>query len=168
MDSGRTDQLRESRSAVASTTTGETGEAEECHRTRSGDVDDETGLLAGSAKTLVPSDLQGRTREVEVAGVREATDENTEASGTVANLAIEARGVAVVPTRECAGVGSGVATKVRVEPRTGTSTNYLSGVHVAEATHGDERVSASESWGIEGCTEVVRGPAGTGEALEVR
>ena len=66
------------RSAVASTTTGEAGEAEEGEDARGGD-DREASLLAGSAKTLIPSDLEGRTHEVEVAGVREAPDENTEA-----------------------------------------------------------------------------------------
>jgi hypothetical protein len=110
------------RSAVASTTTGDAGEAEEGEDARGGD-DREASLLAAGAKTLIPSDFERRTLDTEFTVVGETTDEHAEADDSFANLTVEARGASVVPTSEIAGVGGGVTTKVRVETRTGTSTH---------------------------------------------
>ena len=109
-------------SAVASTSTGKTGETEQGEGARGRNIDNETVLHAGSSETLVPSDLEGRTGEIKGTVVRKATDEDSETSGGITDLAIEARGASVVPTGKVAGVGSTVAAEVRVKTRTGTGT----------------------------------------------
>ena len=69
------------RSAVSSTTTGETGEAEECHGTRSRNVDDKSGLVARGTKTLVPSHEQLGSAEIKVTVESEAADEDSATGG---------------------------------------------------------------------------------------
>ena len=123
--SGRRRPVKRLRSAVSSTTTGETGEAEECHGTRSRNVDDESGLVARGTKTLVPSHEQLGSAEIKVTVESEAADEDSEASGGITDLAVEARGASVVPTGKVAGEGSIVATEVRVKSNSFESMGLL-------------------------------------------
>ena len=155
-------------SAVASTSTGKTGETEQGEGARGGNIDNETGLLAGSAKTLVPSDFERRTSEVEAAVVGEAADEHTEASGTIANSAVEARGATVVPTGEVAGYAAPLPPKFGSRPVPEPAPRCLSRLEVkAHAADGDERIRVAKSFGVEDRTEVGGGPANAGRALEV-
>ena len=127
-----------------------------------------SGLVARGTKTLVPSHEQLGSAEIKVTVESEAADEDSEASGGITDLAVEARGASVVPTGKVAGEGSTVATEVRVKTRTGAGTRCLNRFETkVEATDGDERVSTAKCFGIEDRTEVGGGPANAGRALEV-